>query len=722
MGAYVRRFTSDPGEDVLLEIESVNILDLEPPASITGIGTGTVLHVGEFEDGAFNVPTAVSGATDLQNTFGGFGYTYSGIIGNNPCARSRKVDSAVAAEYWNGNAFVQLSGKKFRALVVCRVDTSAGSVRLTRCASVKGTAAPTYAIDSGQTLLVKINGASAATATWDSAAATVTGTGSSFGTLAGGEYVTLGYDDAANFTTTFLAGDDTIAEVVARINTAAGFTFASNSSSELKLTGVKKGTAGQVRVVSGSTGTLAKLGLTAATTAGTGDVANSAAVTHAEVEAVIEADISGSKLEFLSDGTPRLSSTTASTGTVQVTAGTALALGFVVNTDPVTATSGTAGTIPAGTVVQSSTPTKFVTMQSVAVSATSAGPYDVKVRHATDDGTGATCAAGTITAFESVLDFDAFAVANVVACTALTEAQIDAAYQTAFDATIDVNGPAKVANLSCCARQSNACRRAGRQNAIDASAQGCYGRFFCMRPPIGTSKAVAQSSAVPGCKAYRSDRVGYCNIAAKTMVPAIARVGTAGGAGFTADGIVTVGSDGFLASVCSQLAPEENPGQQTDFLGAVTGLEDTAVGLTITDYTAFKAAGICALRIDDGEVSFQSGVTNVDPLTYPNRKNIARRRIADYIQDSLANRAKAFSKKLQTQRRRLAVTSEQNAWLNGLLRGERIESYSVDTSRNTKDSTAKGLWYVKHSVRTLSPFESIVIESEVGESVVIVER
>jgi len=227
---------------------------------------------------------------------------------------------------------------------------------------------------------------------------------------------------------------------------------------------------------------------------------------------------------------------------------------------------------------------------------------------------------------------------------------------------------------------------------------------------------------VPGCKAYRSDRVAYNYPAVKTLVPAIAAVGTAGGAGFTADGIVTVGSDGFMASVCSQLAPEENPGQQTDFLGAVVALEDEAAGLTMADYINFKAAGICAPRIDDGEVSFQSGVVNVDPLTYPNRKNVARRRMADYIQDSLANRAKAFSKKLQTERRRLAVTSEQVAWLEGLKKGERIESYAVDTTRNTATTMAKGLWYIKHSVRTISSFESIVVESEVGESVVIVER
>ena len=167
MGAYVRRFTSDPGEDVLLEIESVNILDLEPPASIGGVGTGTVLCVGEFENGPFNTITQVTSPEDLAANWGKLGYTTAGVESQNPCARGRKADAAVAFEYWNGNAFVQLSGKKFHALCVCRVDTSAGSVRLTRCASLLGTSLPTYAIPAGEAISIKIDGAGPATATWN---------------------------------------------------------------------------------------------------------------------------------------------------------------------------------------------------------------------------------------------------------------------------------------------------------------------------------------------------------------------------------------------------------------------------------------------------------------------------------------------------------------------------------------------------------------------------
>src|ERR1700761_736756 len=102
MSVFVRRFLTDPGDGILLNIESVNILDLDPPGQIAAIGTGMVLIVGEFENGPYATPTQLGGSTDYQNTFGGVGYTYGGVPGGNPSARARKADSATAPEYWNG--------------------------------------------------------------------------------------------------------------------------------------------------------------------------------------------------------------------------------------------------------------------------------------------------------------------------------------------------------------------------------------------------------------------------------------------------------------------------------------------------------------------------------------------------------------------------------------------------------------------------------------------
>ena len=720
---YIRRFRTDPGPSTLAEIEAVNILDVEPPAQISGVGTGVVLVFGEFENGPFATLTEIGSGTDLLNTFGGLGFGTSCAY---PCAVSRTPDLITGVEYWNGNGYVSLYGKTFAKLVISRVDTSVGSVQLTRRACLLGTSRPSYAIANSQVLTAKIDGGGAATATFTSAAATVTGTGGDFSPTAGG-YCVLGWDSDPDVTVIFYSGDDTLGECVSRINTAAGFTFASTSGGQIKLTGRKSGTSAAVRVVSGSTGCLTHLGLTAATTIGTGNVADASAVTPAEVTSIVQAAITGSAMNFKSDGTPRLESTTAGTGSVEVTACTATDLGFTAATDSAT-TVGTAGVIPAGTIVKTSAPIRFVTMQDVNVTAASAGPYTVKIRHATDDGTGLTAAASSIVLFDSVIDLDAFSVTNTVtASAALTEAQIDAAYATTIAAANDVNTIARDVNVTYSARESNAVRRALRSNAIDASANGCNGRIACIAPPVGTSKANAKSAVEPGNGAYRTDYVVYNFPGAQVYIPAIARVGVSGGTGFTSTGLVNVHSDGFCASLMSQIAPEQNIGQTTDLLSAVIGLESssTAQGLGISDYTSFKAAGICALRMDDGVAVFQSAVVNVDPLVNPSLKNIARRRFADYLEDSMARRLSHYSKMPNTLRRRQGVKTEMDDFLlpmKGLTNPEsqRIDDYQVDiTSGNTPTSIASGEFRVVVYVQMVSSMETIVLQAVIGESVVV---
>ncbi len=300
----------------------------------------------------------------------------------------------------------------------------------------------------------------------------------------------------------------------------------------------------------------------------------------------------------------------------------------------------------------------------------------------------------------------------------------------ALDATLDLNTPAKNANITYAARQSNTIRRKLRENAVVASSIGMSGRIACIRPPLGTTRATAKSTvAEPGVGAYRDQRVIYCFPGASTFVPVIGRRGTGAGVGFTADGVVDLGAEGFMVSVLSQLAPEENPGQLTSFTLGVVGLESSsnAQGYTMEDYIAFRASGIAALRIDDGTAIFQSGVTSVDPQVNPGLRNIARRRMADFIQDTLARRGKAFGKKLSTNLRRKAITTEFRSFLEGLLSrnnpaAQRIAGYTIDDkSGNTPELLAAGLYRIIVKVRSLASLDSIVIESTVGESVVVEE-
>lgn len=722
MGAsFLRRFTFDPGNDVLLDIESVNILDLEPPAPLTGIGTGAVVIVGEFEDGPYAVPTEVTGADDLLSNFGSFGYLYGGLVGNNPCARSRKADSAIVAEPWNGNGFVQLSGKKFARLIVTRVNTSVGQVQFTALPFIVGGNSFRYKLTPGQTLQV-VPTSGTATATFTGTAATVTAVSGTYpSSFVGGETLTLGYDDAPNFTTTFLAADQSAAQVAARINQYAGYTFVDTTGGQIRLTGLHKGSGAKVVVVSGSTGVLTALGLTAATTAGTGNVANIEAVTPAEVNTVVHGAAATVFVEQQSDGSLRMYTTDAALTIGAAT--TATALGFI----PTTAATASpvSGSIPAGTVVQQSGGQIFVTTQTIAVTAGLAGPYVAPVRHATDDGTGTQANAGTVVVLTNAIALGSFSVINPQVITAaLTEAALDAAYVDAIASTEDLNSIAKVANGIWSARQSNTVRSTLRVDARNTSGAGMFGRIAAIRPPLNTARTTALStSGNPGVGATRDERVIYCWPQANTFVPLMAKRGLSGGVGFTADGNVDVGADGFLMSIISQLPPEENPGQETGFTGAINSVETgkNAQRLMMQDYQLLKAAGICALRVDDGVAIFQSGVTSVDPGADPGRVNIARRRMADYIEDTLGRAAVKYGKKLNTFTRRKSITLEIRQWLGSLRDGERIDDFDVDEKSLNKDPVlvGKGLFKLKITVRTLSSLDSLVLACTIGETVTI---
>ena len=837
MSVFIRRFLTDPGTEVFLEIESVNILDLDPPASISGIGTGTVACVGEYENGPFAAPTEVTGTTDYVNTFGELGYQYGGVKGNNASARARKADGTLTEELWNGSGFVQLNGKKFKRLVIVRVDTSVGTVEFRRQAYVTGAAAFSYNMEPADILSVDI-GAGPVSATFTATAAVLNSAAGVYPTtFVGGEQLTLGYDAVTNFTVTFLPGDQSHAQVVARINAVAGFAFASVQAGDVtRLTGRKRGNQAQARVVSGSVLALTATGLTAPTTAvGTGNVGDIDAVKFAEIKTIVELAVAGTTVEVDQGGAIRIAKSYVADGDYIAigTATTALSLGFTagqtasndgkarslsgagtyatlfvggetitigVDDEPnftvtflvgdqtiaqvvsrintaagytmvlaatatellfvgranggqvrfitssapavfttlgltiktVQAAGVSNGTIPAGTVVTNAANTnQFVTMQDIPVKIETIGAYTVKARHALDDGTGVSALAGTITKTVLAPVVASFQCINPVTLTAaLTESQIDAQYVAAFDTTTNLNSVAKEVNVIYSARQSNTIRRKVRANAKDASAIGCFGRMGIVRPPLGTTRDQARSPiAEPGVGAYRDQRVIYTWPQAKTFVPIVGRRGLPGGKGFTADGLLDVGADGFMASILSQLAPEENPGQQTAFTDGVVGLESgpAAADMTIGDYTALKASGIAALRIDDGTAIFQSGVTSVDPAVNPQLKNISRRRMADFIQDTLARRLKTFGKKLNTLARRRAITTEIRSFMEGLLSRnqpafQRINGYSIDDKTgNTPEKLAQGIYRVINRVRTLSSLDAIVIESVVGETVEVTE-
>lgn len=731
---FIRRFTSTPTFAELTAIEGVVVIDRDAPLQVGGISTGTTLVVAEFENGPFNAPTEVLGGTDLLEQFGGFGYVYAGVVANNPCARSRKADGAVVPEYWNGNGFVGLVNKTFSRLIVMRVDTSVGSVEFSRLAFLLGGSQFTYDLATGQTLVFVIDGGGPITVTFTGDPATQNSAAGTYpSTFAGGETISYTIDDV-DYTTTFFLGDQTQTQVIARLNATVGYAaFVDEGGAVTSINGLIGGTSGNVEItaVSAVLVTTATGFSVGAAVAGTGNVANIDQVTVTEANTIVDA-ATGSSVAVDRDAGGFLRATnvaTPETGTLEITsASTATGFGFAFD-EASDATEGEAGTIPAGTRVQTVGGNEWVTMQDVDVSEDDAGPYAVKIRPALDDGTAGGTGAATVVVVPSPIALGAFSVSNPqVVSAALSESAIDAAYVTSIGKTNDVTTVAQQTNLMFSARQSNAVRSALRQDMTDASDEGCFGRVGFISPPLGTTtRAMARSTTLqPGVGAYRSQRVVYAFPGARTFVPQIATRGLAGGAGFTADGLIDVHYDSWEASTCSQLNPEENPGQLTTTQQGIVGIEagnPDAQNMSIADYKAFRAAGIAALRINGGDVFIQSGVTSVDPALLPNQKNISRRRMADFIEDSLSTPLNAIVKRLATDVRRASIISICDGFLSGLRSKDnpaiqRIADYSVDgKSGNTPTLLAAGVFVVVLKVQLLPSLDVIVIDVTAGETV-----
>lgn len=742
MAGYVRRFTSFPSIETLNEIEAVDIVDLPPPAPLTGTGSGTLLCIAELEDGTFaaggdaaefvpslkgsGIQEAFS-SEDFRAKYGGFGFVYSGVPYQNPCARKH------LQEFWNGSGFIKLKYLKPRRLIVARVDTNVGNVAFSPLAMLEGGAGP-YALAVGQQISLTTNvGGPASSTAIAAAVASISGSAFAASGYVGGETISVQIDNNPAVNVVFSAADQTRAQVAARINAYLGFTSAVDTGTVLRFDGIVKGTSGRVVLADVTAGALTSIGHTPGTTAGTGNVANLNAVTATEVATIINATVALTAINVnarvSSAGRLRIVSTTLGVGSIIVAAGAmATALGLSPIAVVVNAGVHIAGSIPAGTRVRTAGGAEWVTMQTLIVAeGTTAvpnpGPHVVKVRPALDDGTGVGATASTVVIIPPTDQpvMGEFAVTNPAALTvALTEVQMDNAYIAALNATIDLSKPSAQANHMIVARRSDTVHREGLANARNASAEGHFGRKF----QYGAAVGFTQSQANADRALYPSDRLFYSWPAWQVRVPEIAQLGLAGGMGFTADGVINVRGDGPLASINCQLNPEENPGQETHLIDDFFSVENVSPPLGMTSYISLKANGISAPRVDrtSGPI-YQSGVTS--DLT-PGLTTQARRKMADFIQDTLAQRLVPFSKKLSTEARVDSVTGIINQFLKDLRSEDqpelqRIAAYSVDSrSGNTPTLNALGIYVWVIRVKTLSSLDAIVLQTQVGEGVVTI--
>ena len=299
--------------------------------------------------------------------------------------------------------------------------------------------------------------------------------------------------------------------------------------------------------------------------------------------------------------------------------------------------------------------------------------------------------------------------------------------------------PASAVNIVMASRSARLIAKELRLLVESRSAAG-LGMVAVVAPGLGCQTLAAATSASTGATtdsvfgvaaldaAGRSDRVIYTWTGIRQYNPDAVDISieTATGS-MTTDGVLDLSACGHLCSVLSQIPPERNPGEltalTTSALATILGQQRGAPVLTRADYEIMKAAGICGIRIDraTGPV-FQSGVTT---SLVSGRTRISRRRMADFIQDSLARQYNLYVKQLLTDDVKTALISETDAFLASLKseavpRQQRISDYSVDaTSGNTPEQEAAGIYVLAVAVRLLSEADNIVLLSNIGESVVV---
>lgn len=670
MAGFIRRFSSFPPESVLTAIEGVNIIDLAPPGSISGVGSGVACCVGEFADMTYALevnetdgtitsdpqPVEIFSARDLSQKLGGFDPTLGAFGGD--C----------------GNGYVELRNKRFFRLIAVPINLASGfGIRLWRSLPTNVSATVAEPVVATQAAVVE-----AGREFRDGVDRIKTAARQVFTNL---DPLVTGVD-----------GDlPTAGAAATQTFTSPGSTFITD--------GVQVGDAVVIGVIDGA-GALGS-------NAGTYRVQEVTSETELEIEAQ-----DGATFAVTADTALPFRVEPASNADTGKQTNLSSQAGCLVPVRPLTDGQGTGSSAADGNwAVDTALAPLSV---PAALTATSADPLSGL--------------AGT-TGPSGVVDYDA----ETQAPNAANDATIDALYSTALDSLLQDLSPARDVNIVWCARKSNTIRSLLRAHVASASADG-IGRTACLAPELDQVKSTAFNTVIadtaPGVGAQRAERVFYSWPPALTFVPEAAGTLIAEPDGKSYDdGQLTLGGDGFLACVLSNLAPHRNPGESTgttqNALAGVLGLGRNVPALVRSNYQVMRSKGICGLRIDRtvGPV-FQSGVTT---SLVAGEKNIARRRMADFIEDSLAQRLVQLAKLPYGDTVIDTATAETDQFLDSLLSADnpaaqQISDYNVDPiSGNTPEFEAKGVFVLIVNVRTLASADFITIQANIGEGVVITQ-
>ena len=321
--------------------------------------------------------------------------------------------------------------------------------------------------------------------------------------------------------------------------------------------------------------------------------------------------------------------------------------------------------------------------------------------------------------------------ADLHAANPSTTSDMRARYLEAINALLNDAYPMNEVSIVTAARKDPTIQSYLYNHVLTSTSRG-MSRCAIVSPTLTTQTiAAVLASAAPGVGgtggAVRNERVWYSWPGCRTFIPEAVGYSIANADGTSDDeGILDVTMDTWLACLLSNLQPELNPGQASDpvpqIFAPIIGYQRGAPSPDMESYKLFKQYGVAALRMDRvvGPI-IQSGVTT--SLT-SGETTINRRRMADFIQDTMAARGNQLNKRLLRESLKDAILSEFDAFLGDLLsennpEAQRIHSYSLDDKTlNTPALQARGIHVVKTKVRMLSTLDDLVLATEIGQDTV----
>lgn len=310
-------------------LSSKIVIEEEQPRTrtIEAVQTSVGVMVGITERGPINKPTMLTSFDEFEAVFGGF---------------TEDADLALQAE-----GFFDEGGQFLYVIrVVHHLDiTNPNSITATRgsqtlltpataatAARILGSNVGPYAIADGQTLGVNVDSAGVVEATFNAEAATLRSNNSQPYALADGQTLEVQVNGQTH-EVEFLAVEVvdiaavTAAEAAAIINSRVPGAFVTVDGNRPRITTDRQGTSAQVAVVGGTAA--AAFDFPAVGDTGSGDFANAAAATAAEIAAVVGADIPALTAAGVGGALEMLSNTTGNSSRIQVSAGpVATALGL----------------------------------------------------------------------------------------------------------------------------------------------------------------------------------------------------------------------------------------------------------------------------------------------------------------------------------------------------------------------------------------------------------